>query len=113
LQADRQSAKQAALDVVPDGAPTSALYNFVPHLAHRDQIYDFPVPWRNVNWGVHGEHLADPADVQWIVVDRRSLGPDDVALLKHLVDYQFRVVLDRDDIVVARRVHAPRKRGSG
>ena len=33
----------------------------LPHVAHRDQIYDFPVPWRNVNWGVRGEHLDDPA----------------------------------------------------
>lgn len=113
LQTDRQAAKEAAVDLVPDGAPTSALYNFVPHLAHRDEIYDFPVPWRNVNWGVHGEHLADAADVQWIVVDRRSLGPEDVELLDHLVDHQFRVVLDRDDIVVAKRVHRPRGRGAG
>ena len=63
---------------VPDGAPTSAIYNLLPHLAHRDEIYDFPVPWRNVNWGVDGEHLADPAGVQWIVVDRREMSAEDV-----------------------------------
>jgi hypothetical protein len=92
LQTDpRQSTKEAAVDLVPDGAPTSALYNFLPHLAHRDEIYDFPLPWRNVNWGVHGEHLADPAGVQWIVVDRRSLSTQDVA----------------------RRVHPPRTRAPG
>jgi uncharacterized membrane protein len=110
LQSDRQSAKEAAVDLVPDGAPTSALYNFVPHLAHREHIYDFPVPWRNVNWGVKGEHLADPADVKWIVLDRRSISPEDAKLLDHLLHHQFRAVLDRDDIVVARRVHPPRKR---
>src|SRR5215475_2001067 len=73
LQADRQAAKQAAVDRVPDGAPTSAIYNLLPHLAHRDEIYDFPEPWRHVNWGVDGENMADPAGVQWIVVDRSLL----------------------------------------
>jgi hypothetical protein len=110
LQSDRQSAKEAAVAAVPDGAPTSAIYNLLPHLAHREQIYDFPVPWRNVNWGVHGEHLADPADVQWIVVDRRIISAADAALLDHLLQRQFRVVFERDDIVVARRVSRPRSR---
>jgi uncharacterized membrane protein len=112
LQSDRQAAKDAAVDLVPDGAATSALYNFVPHLAHRDQIYDWPVPWRNVNWGVDGEHLADPADVQWIVLDRSSISTEDKALLDHLLSHQFKVVMDRDDIVVARRIHPPRRSSS-
>jgi uncharacterized membrane protein len=107
LQSDRQSARDAAVDLVPAGAPTSAIYNMLPHLAHRDQIYDFPVPWRNVNWGVHGEHLADPADVQWIVVDRREMSVDDLGLLDRLTAHQFHVVFDRDGIVVAKRVHPP------
>ena len=112
LQSDRQAAHDQAVDLVPDGAPTSAIYNLLPHLAHRDEIYDFPVPWRNVNWGVDGEHLADPARVQWVVVDRRELSTDDLALLNRLLAHQFRVVLDRDDMVVAKRVHPPpRHRG--
>lgn len=107
LQADRQSARDAAVDLVPDGAPTSAIYNLLPHLAHRDEIYDFPVPWRNVNWGVDGEHLADPAGVQWLVVDRREMSAEDIALLERLVTRQFHVVFDRDGIVVAKRVRPP------
>jgi uncharacterized membrane protein len=107
LQSDRQSAREEAIDLVPDGAPTSAIYNMLPHLAHRDQIYDFPVPFRNVNWGVDGEHLDDPAGVQWIVVDRREMSTEDLALLDRLTRRQFRVVSDRDDVVVAKRVHAP------
>ena len=65
------------------------------------------MPWRNVNWGVDGEHLADPADVQWIVVDRREMSADDTRLLERLTARQFHVVFDRDDIVVAKRVHPP------
>jgi uncharacterized membrane protein len=108
LQEDtRQRAREAAVDAVPDGAPTSAIYNLLPHLAHRDEIYDFPVPWRNVNWGVDGEHLADPANVEWIVVDRREMSSEDVGLLDRLTARQFRVVYDEQDMVVAKRVHPP------
>jgi uncharacterized membrane protein len=107
LQTDRQSAREAAVDRVPDGAPTSAIYNLLPHLAHRDEIYDFPVPWRNVNWGVDGEHLADPAGVQWIAVDRRAMSAEDLELLERLTSKQFRIVYDEDDMVVAERVRPP------
>ncbi len=106
LQTDRQSAKVAAVDMIPDGAPTSAIYNLLPHLAHRDRIYDFPVPWKNVNWGVHGEHLDGPGPVQWIIVDLREISSDDRALLDSLLEHQFRVRSVRDDILVAQRVHA-------
>jgi len=112
LQSDRQSARDAAVDLVPDGAPTSAIYNVLPHLAHRDEIYDFPVPWRNVNWGVDGEHLADPAGVQWLVVDRREMSAEDLGLLDRLTKHQFRVVYDQEDMVVAKRVHPPPTRSS-
>jgi hypothetical protein len=107
LQSDRQSAKVAAVDLVPDGAPTSAIYNLLPHLAHRDRIYDFPVPWRDVNWGVNGEHLDDPDTVQWIAVDLREVGAEDRQLLDSLLEHQFRTRFLRDDILVAQRVHGP------
>ena len=111
LQEDRQAAKEAAVARIPDGEATSAIYNLLPHVAHRDQIYDFPVPWRNVNWGVQGEHLDNPASVRWILVDRREISADDQLLLKRLFAREFKVVYHRDDILVARRVHAPPGRG--
>jgi uncharacterized membrane protein len=110
LAADRQAAKDAAVARIPDGEATSAIYNLLPHVAHRQQIYDFPVPWRNVNWGVHGEHLAHPADVRWILVDRREIGAEDRALLARLLVRQFDIVYERDDIVVAKRVRPPPRR---
>jgi uncharacterized membrane protein len=112
LQADRQAAHDAAVAAVPDGAPTSAIYNLLPHLTHRAEIYDFPVPWRNVNWGVDGEHLADPANVQWIVVDRREMSAEDQALFDRLTERQFRIVHDEEDMVVAKRVKPPPNRSS-
>jgi hypothetical protein len=97
--------------MVPAGVATSAIYNLLPHLAHRDQIYDFPVPWKNVNWGVRGEHLDDPAAVQWIIVDLREVSPEDRRILDALLERQFRVRSSRDEILVAQRVHAPPGKG--
>jgi uncharacterized membrane protein len=99
----RHDALDDALALVPDDAPTSAIYTLVPHMTHRERIYEFPVPWRNVNWGVEGENLHDPDDVAWIAVDRRRLGLADRLLLDQLLDSEFEVRLDRDDIVVAER----------
>jgi len=48
------SVQQAAIDLVPKDAAVSAPYNLVPHLTHRSKVYEFPVPWCNINWGVAG-----------------------------------------------------------
>jgi uncharacterized membrane protein len=101
---ERRAAKRKAMRVVSDSRSVSAIYDFVPHLTHRERIYEFPVPWRNVNWGVRGEHLHNPASVQWIAVDRHLLGDDDKRLLTDLLQSQFALEFDVDDIVVARRI---------
>jgi uncharacterized membrane protein len=98
---------ERAVALVPDDASTSAIYNFVPHMTHRRRIYEFPVPWRNVNWGVDGENLHDPAGVEWIAVDRLRLGPADLALLDELLATEFEVRLDEADVVVAERIAPP------
>ena len=43
---------------------------FVPHMDHRERIYEFPNPWKEGNWGVRGENQHDPARVKWLVLDR-------------------------------------------
>ncbi|MGH9164818.1 MAG: DUF2079 domain-containing protein, partial [Acidimicrobiales bacterium] len=109
LQTDgRVAARRAALAVVPAGAAVSATYHLVPHLTHRPKVYEWPVPWRNVNWGVRGEHLDDPAGVSWLVVDLRLQSPEDLALLDGLLGRQFAVRFERDDILAAERVQPPR-----
>ena len=99
LTADaRQSALEDAVARVPDGAATTATYQILPHLAHRERIYSWPEPWRRVNWGVKGENLPDSAGVEWLAIDRTVLNQEDVGLLEHL---------SHDDVVVAQRVHPP------
>ncbi len=102
---ERRPAKEAALELVPEGASVSVTYQFVPHLTHRREIYEFPNPWRGHNWGVAGENLPDPATVEWIVADRRLLGPADQITFDEVLDSgDFETVFDEDGVVVLRRV---------
>jgi uncharacterized membrane protein len=108
----RVRAKAEAVSRVPGDAPVSAVYNLVPHLTHRERVYEFPVPWCNVNWGVDGENLHDPAIVDWIVVDRTlfdqpGLSRRDEVLLDDLLATEFDVTFSRDDVIVARRSRPP------
>ena len=108
LKTDARAAiKAEAVAMVPGGAATSAIYNLVPHLTHRDRIYEFPVPWCDVNWGVRGENLDDPAGVDWIAVDVNLLGKADRQLLDELVAREFTVRLDKEGMLVAERVAPP------
>ncbi len=107
LQATPRTAVQrAAVDMIPKDDPVSATYMFVPHLSHRTRIYDFPEPWKRVNWGVQGEGLHDPGVVRWLVVDRRLFGEYERRLVEHLLQGEFLARLDRDDILVLERVRA-------
>ena len=36
---------------VPAQASASVAYNIDTHMTHRAEIYEFPVPWCNINWG--------------------------------------------------------------
>ena len=103
----RLAAKQAAAAMVPDGAATSAVYLFVPQLAHRPKIYEFPVPWKPTNWGVRGENLHDPAGVKWIVIDRLLLSEEDKTLINRLLVREFVVRYESDNIMAAERVMPP------
>jgi uncharacterized membrane protein len=98
--------RRQALALVPDGAPVSAQYNLVPHLGHRAEVYEFPNPFRAVNWGLEGdEHQQAALDrLRYVVVQRDLLAEQDRDLLDQLQTGQaWRTVLDRDDVVVLER----------
>jgi uncharacterized membrane protein len=103
-RADR--AQREALALVDPDAAVSAQYNLVPHLAHRPRIYEFPNPFRAVNWGLPGDTLPPGAAeaVRFVVVQRDLLGKEDRELLDRLqADPAWRTRLDRDDVVVLER----------
>jgi uncharacterized membrane protein len=100
------AARRQALALVDPDAPVSAHYNLVPHLAHRSKVYEFPNPFRAVNWGVTGDtHPPAAAEaVRFVVVQRDLLGEEDRKLLDRLqADPAWRTRLDRDNVVVLER----------
>jgi len=108
LSADtRQGAKERAVALVPPRAPATVHYQFAPHMAHREKIYEWPAPWEPANWGVKGENLDDPAAVQWLLLDENLLSEKDRVLYTRLITTEFTVRSDDQGIVVAQRTRAP------
>jgi uncharacterized membrane protein len=102
-------ARRQALALVTDGAPVSAQYNLVPHLGHRVEVYEFPNPFRAVNWGLAGdEHPQSVLErLQFVVVQRDLLGDQDRQLLDQLEnDPAWRTAMDSQGVVVLERVEA-------
>ena len=60
---------------MPDDASVTATYGLLPHLSHREQIYDWPNPFVMSYWGNDDEYrLPDPSTIEYIVVDRQQVG---------------------------------------
>ena len=113
------AAKQAAMNVVPQAAATSAMYNLIPHLAHREGAYEWPNPWIPVNWGLRAGHgrQADPASVKYIVLEpdvsfgtegsRTEAQIQHAQLFEQLMQREFETVFERDGVIVAKRIRPP------
>jgi uncharacterized membrane protein len=111
----RHDTMRHALTLVPDGESVTAIYYLVPHLTHRELVYEWPNPFARppANWGVKGENPGDPADVDYLVVDTDLVGEKgsaNRALYDELVapGGEFEKIFERDRIVVAKRVRPPR-----
>jgi hypothetical protein len=109
----RHQVLHAALDLVPPQAGVTAIYYLVPHLTHRELIYEWPNPFVRppANWGVEGENPGDPAKVDYIVVDTDLLG-DHRDILDRLTapGGEFMKVFERERVVVAKRARPPARR---
>lgn len=91
---------EAVASIPPDGA-VSATYLAVPHLTHRRLIYEFPNPWKVVNWGFRDELPPDPTPVRWLVVIPELHGSEDRSLYEELRNARgAEVVFERDGVVV-------------
>jgi hypothetical protein len=102
------AARRQALALVDPDAPVSAHYNLVPHLAHRSKVYEFPNPFRAVNWGLPGDrHPPAAAEaVRFVVVQRDLLGEEDRKLLDQLRTNPAlgrETVMDRQGVIVLGR----------
>jgi uncharacterized membrane protein len=102
----RHATMREALKLVPDSASVSATYTLLPHLSHREQIYDWPNPWVPSYWGNDdGYRLPDPSTIDYIVLDRTQVGPAQQALVAGFIapGGPYEVLLDADDVLVAKR----------
>lgn len=102
----RHDAMRAAIALVPDDVSVTATYSMGPHLSHREQIYDWPNPWVPAYWGNDDTYkLPDPSEIDYIVLDRQQVGEAQRPLLDALVEPggEFELLLDQDDVLVARR----------
>ncbi len=105
----RHAAMREALKLVPDDVSVAATYTLLPHLSHREQIYDWPNPWVPFYWGNDdGFRLPDPATIDYIVLDRTQIGEGQQALVAGLVapDGPYEVLFDTDDVLVGKRKDA-------
>ena len=109
LRPDPLVAEKAALiRELPSSAAVSTAYNLDTHIDHRSRVYEFPVPWCNINWGVKGEHLDNPDTVDWILMDRGLVqNPRDRALFDDLLEHEFKIVDERSGVLLAKRIAPP------
>jgi uncharacterized membrane protein len=71
VNAPRNEAILEAMDLLPEDAVVSAHYSIVPHIAHRQGIYDWPNPFRAQYWGdasKEGQRLPAADDVEYAVL---------------------------------------------
>jgi uncharacterized membrane protein len=104
--APADQARRQALALVDPEAPVSAAYHLVPHLTHRVEVYEFPNPFRAVNWGLPGDEHPQAAleTLRYVVVQRDLLGEQERQLLDRLAtDPAWRVAFDRQEVVVLER----------
>ena len=95
-----------AIELVPDDVVVTATYRVVPHLTHREQIYDWPNPGVESYWGVDdGYRLPDPSEIEWLVIERQNVSELHAPVLDELIgpDGDFEIVFDEAGVVVARR----------
>jgi uncharacterized membrane protein len=103
----RTASMDRAIALVPSAASVSATYHLLPHLSHREHVYDWPNPFEPQVWGNDGcDHLPDPTTVQYVVLDRQDVGDDQVPLVDAMLapGGTFRTLFDENDVVVAERV---------
>lgn len=84
--------------------PIAASHNLVPALAHRNEIYMFPNPWKTVYWGISGENSVSPDRVEWLILDSKVIDKKYEPLVARLfTSGEFIKVAEESDWLVARR----------
>jgi hypothetical protein len=101
----------ALLRHVPKNAVVSAFYGYIPHLAHRKELYQFPVPFKAEYWKTfkqEGKELTDlTPHVEYIAVPM-DLGEEPQKILDR-VKPEFEVVARVGNAVLYKRIKPPQR----
>jgi len=101
----RSATIRKAIELIPEDATVSAAYFTVPHLAHREHIYEFPVPWHARNWGdasQEGERLPRAELVDYVLVEE-PMEPRFQEIVDSLDEEGFSSIFRGEGIVLLRR----------
>jgi uncharacterized membrane protein len=99
-----------AMALIPDDAVISTDFRFVTHLDHRVEVYEFPCPWRAVNWAdesSQNESLPDRvARVQYVLVSGEMDDKSTEAVEEVIASGEFEVTYDQGGVILYKR-HPP------
>jgi uncharacterized membrane protein len=101
-------AAHEAMSLIPPTAAISVDYRFLTHLDHRAEIYEFPNPWCQANWGDYkgnGQPLKERAQrVDYILVLRpEDTQTKETVLGRLMVSGEFCTVFDREGVLLLAR----------
>lgn len=91
-----------AVSLIPEGETISAMDTFVPHLAHRREIYLFPNPWQEHNYGSPGDEPPSADGVEWVIV-RSDASESELSLIEELRGSEYQVVFEQAPALVLTR----------
>ena len=100
------AAAHEAIDKIPKDAPVSAYHTLTAHMARRERVYVFPVPYRRVLYGPNvfakGDRLPFAQEVRFVILPRELDG--EAAIDWQAEQYAFDVVFGNDYWTVYERV---------
>lgn len=107
----RHASLNEALSLIPDDAAVVATYQLGPHLAHREDLFDWPSPFMPHYWGNDDcKNLPDPTVVDYLILDLTQIDdPNNPAQRQLFIDMlkpggPFEAVFMDENVVVAHRI---------
>jgi uncharacterized membrane protein len=101
-------AAHEAMELIPEDAVISADYRFVTHLDHRTEIYEFPCPWRAVNWAdksAGSKSLPERvARVEYALVSSEMNVESTEVREELMASDEFEVVYDKGGVILLKRL---------
>lgn len=98
---------RTATFLIPPDAHLATFYRFVPHLSHREQIYEFPNPWRATYWfdSRHdGQRLPEADQVEFVLLSPGQEDPVDLSLIPLLRDEGFITIYESSSLLLMKRL---------